>query len=356
MKRKRQLSNGHRKKREQRMKPHERIKEFGKQDWGLRSRYRGECLLKDILPEERCAELAWNHTIGRQFLREITSKDGRIQYWDIFSGKMLAIQSMGTKRLLGERLPQDINEFEPSELGIDNFHCQIKGACNRHDHKAFEEIETPGLFRGNDPDHQTRMAMRAAFAETALLSNTEPWIGDNRRKHRSVVIEWSRIKNLRGSSHDRLKAWVQLVVASKTTQVSTEYRKEQLPIRMAVCGTSARTDVRSPATFSLMPRIDGLTDILISTRTDESGSRTQQQNEQTEMLMALVPLLKEKPSDAIKQLIRMTDQIFLNPEDYDDQSIISEAEKSDLEEDIAKHRAEESLIMTQAAGVRFRRN
>ena len=244
-----------------------------------------------------CGELASNHTIGRQFLREITSKDGYIQYWDIFSGKMLAIQSMDTKKLLGERLTEDIKEFEPSKkLGIDNFHCQIRGACNRHDHKAFEEIETPGLFRDNDPDHQTRMAMRAAFAETALLSNTEPWVGDNRRKHSSVVMEWNRIKNLRDSSHDRLRAWVQLVVASKTTQVSTEYLKEQLPIRMAVCGTFAQTDVPSPATFSLMPRADGLTDILISTRADESGTRTQQQNEQTDVLMALVPLLKEKPS------------------------------------------------------------
>ena len=356
MKRKRQPSNGHRKKREQRTKPHERIKEFEKQDWGLRSRYRGECLLKDLLPDEPCTELAWNHTIGRQFLREITSKDRRIQYWDIFSGKMLAIQSMGAKKLLGERLPQDINEFKPSELGIDNFHCKIKGACNRHDHKAFEEIETPSLLRGNDPDHQTRMAIRAAFAETAFLSNTELWIYDNRRKHHSIETEWIRIKNLRDSSHDRLRAWVQLLVANKTTQVSTEYLKEQLPIRMAVCGTFARTAVRSPATFSLMPRIDGLTDILISTRTDESGTRTQQQNEQTEILMALVPLLKKKPSDAIKQLIRMTDQIFLNPEDYDDQSIISEAEKLDLEEAIAKYRAEESLTMTQGAGIRFGRN
>ena len=55
-------------------------------------------------------------------------------------------------------------------------------------------------------------------------------------------------------------------------------------------------------------------------------------------------------------MIRMTDQIFLNPEDYDDPSIMPKAEKSDLEENIAKYRAEESLKMTQAAGVRFRRN
>lgn len=47
----------------------------------------------------------------------------------------------------------------------------------------------------------------------------------------------------------------------------------------------------------------------------------------------------------------MTDQIFLNPEDYNDRSIISEAEKSDLEEDIARYRAEESRAMTQATGI-----
>ena len=110
----------------------------------------------------------WNHTIGREFLRKVTSPNGHIQYWDIFSGKMMGIQSMGGRKIPGERLPQDVTEFEPSKFGIDNFHCQIQGACNRHDHKAFETVETPKLFKGNEPDHQTRIAMRAAFAENGI--------------------------------------------------------------------------------------------------------------------------------------------------------------------------------------------
>ena len=351
MKRKSKPSSKRRKQR----KLHELLDSLGREDKILRSRYRGECLLKAILPEQPCTKLVWNHTIGREFLRKVTSKNGHIQYWDIFSGKMLGIQSMGSGKIPGEKLPQGITEFEPSKFGIDNFHCQIQGACNRHDHKAFETIETPNLFKGNDPDHQARIAMRAAFAETALLSNTESWIGDQRRKHKSVILQWQIMKNHQQNSRLRLKSWLELITNNKVCQVSTEYLKEQLPVRMTACGTFNRTDVQAPATFSLMPRNDGLTDILISTKTDESGIRTQQQNEQTERLLGIVQTLREQPSDAIKQLIRMSDQIFLNPDDYNNRSIISEAEKSDLEEDIAQYRAEESLAMSQATGVFFGR-
>ena len=85
---------------------------------------------------------------------------------------MLAIQSMGTKKLPGERLLEEINEFRPSKVGIDNIRCQIKGACNRHDHRAFEPIETPILFKSDDPDHQARMGLSAAFLEAAFLSTS----------------------------------------------------------------------------------------------------------------------------------------------------------------------------------------
>lgn len=271
-------------------KPHETINNLGKQDKCLRSRYKGECLLKGILPDEPCTKLVWNHTIGRKFLRGVTSKDGRLQYWDIFSGKILAIQSMGENKVPGERLIQEINKFEPSEFRIDNFHCQIKGACNPHDNKAFETIETPTLFDGNNPDHQSRMAMRAAFSETAFLSNIEPWIGDHKRKHGSVILPWQTTKNHQCASQLRLKSWIELVTDNKTDQVITEYMKEKLPIRMATCGTFARTDMQSPATISVMPKADGYSDILVSIRTDESGTKTQQQNDQIESLISLVQL------------------------------------------------------------------
>ena len=54
--------------------------------------------------------------------------------------------------------------------------------------------------------------------------------------------------------------------------------------------TFARTDMQSPATISVMPKADGYSDILVSIRTDESGTKTQQQNDQIESLISLVQL------------------------------------------------------------------
>ena len=312
-------------------------------------------MLKDILPNEPCTDLAWNHIIGREFLREITSKDNQILYWDQFSGKILAIQSMGTKKLPGERLLEEINEFRPSKVGIDNKRCQIKGACNRHDNKAFEQIETPILFKGDDPGHQARMSLRAAFLETAFLSTSVAWIGNRRKVNRAILMEWRILDDLRHSSLSRLRNWIDVIGNSESRQVHTEYTKESLPIRVAVCGTAAQLGGKSsPSTFSLMPRTDELTDVLISCLDTESkGYRTPEQNAEVDAVRDVVRRLKDEPAEGIRQLLRVTDQVFLNQDDYENRSIISEGEKATLEEEIARYRAREAQRVNQAAGVKF---
>ena len=337
------------------MKPHEQIAALGEWDRRFRGCYGGECLLRDILPNESCSDLSWNHIIGREFLREVKSKDNQILYWDMFSGKMLAIQSMGTNKLPGERLLEEINEFRPSKVGIDNIRCQIKGACNRHDHKAFEPIETPIQFKGDDPAHQARMSLRAAFLETAFLSTSVAWIKNWRFVNPAILREWRTLDDLRDSSQNRLSSWIDIIGNSKSRRVYTEYTKEPLPIRVAACGTAARLGVKSsPSTFSLMPRTDGLTDVLVSCLDAESrGCRTPEQDAEADAVRDVVRLLKDEPTEGIRQLLRVTDQVFLNPDDYDNRSVITEAEKVSLEEEIAGYRAKETQRVNQATGVRF---
>ena len=78
--------------------------------------------------------------------------------------------------------------------------------------------------------------------------------------------------------------------------------------------------------------IDGLTDVLISCLDAESkGCRTPEQNAEIDAVRDVVRLLKEEPAEGIRQLLRVTGQVFLNPDDYENRSVISEAEKASLE-------------------------
>ena len=162
---------------------------------------------------------------------------------------------------------------------------------------------------------------------------------------------------MRDSSLKRLSSWKDVIVNSKSRRVHTEYTKEPLPIRMAVCGTAARLGVKSsPSTFSLMPRTDGLTDVLISCLDTESkGYRTTEQDAEADAVRDVVRLLKDEPTEGIRQLLRVTDQVFLNPDDYDNRSVITEAEKASLEAEIAGYRAKETRRVNQATGVKFRK-
>ena len=258
-------------------------------------------------------------------------------------------------KTLGRKLVQDIKDFKYSKFGIDDLRCSIKGACNPHDHAAFEAIETPQRLDATNPNHQAIMAMRAAFVETAFLSNTIPWIANRRRRHRSILLELMRIESLKDSSQERLRAWIKLITEDRTNEVLTEHRIEKFPIRMAACGTYAHTKSVSPESISIMPRTDGMTDILISTRAGATRYRTKQETENLEGQLELIELLKERPSEGIKRLMRITDQIFLNPEQYEGASALSEKDKLNLEEDIAGFRATESLSPNPPTEVRRHR-
>ena len=125
--------------------PNEEIEEFREWDIDFRSNYRGPCLLRTVHPATPCNIKSWNHIVGEKFLSLVAPK-GKVLYWDIFSGRMLAIQSMVMGKL-GRKLVDEITDFKPDPIGIVNDpRCQIKGSCNHHDNKAFERIETPFIF------------------------------------------------------------------------------------------------------------------------------------------------------------------------------------------------------------------
>ena len=158
----------------------EAIKKLAKWDKQLRFGYRGDCLLKDYAPTVDCTKWGGNHIVGETFL-SLIAQESHVLYWDIFSGRMLALQSMIDGKT-GRKLPQEISDIRPHCVGIaSDPRCQIRGACNIHDTKAFELVETPQLFKAHDHEHQAIIGMSAAFSEAAFLSNAAQWIGNRTR-------------------------------------------------------------------------------------------------------------------------------------------------------------------------------
>ena len=335
--------------------PNEELEEFREWDIEFRSNYRGPCVLKDIDPATTCNYRSWNHIIGEKFLSEIAPK-GKVLYWDIFSGKMLGIQSM-VKGKLGRKLVHEITDFKPVLIGIVNDpRCQIKGACNYHDNQAFRLIETPSLFDAKNRQHQATIGMRAAFAETAFLSNSEQWLSSKHRgKPKPIYLEYLRIKNSLSHSLTRLRGWISTVRRNAPEELETVYWTERLPITIAACGTSIRDGIYSAPTINVMPRTDGETDILISTRHNDTKELNDRDAAEIERLTNIIKSVKSDPATGIEMLIRTMDQVFLNPEEYNDNSVITEEGRTSLRNGIASYRAEESLRMNQESGISFRR-
>ena len=332
--------------------PNEEINEFREWDIEFRSNYKGSCLLKSIDPSTRCNIRSWNHIVAETFLSLITTKD-KVLYWDIFSGKMLAIQSMVNGKL-GRRMVQEIADFKPNLIGIVNdSRCQIKGSCNHHDNKAFELIETPLKFNAGNRQHQTIIGMRAAFAEAAFLANTKQWLkGRVRGKPRAVYLAFLKIGDSRKQSVARLEEWISTVERNALDEVQTTYWTERLPIAIAACGTSNRNDSYSAPTINLMPRMDGDTDILISTRANDTKGQENKDVAEIERLTNIIKSLKDEPARGIELLIRTIDQVFLNPEQFNDNRILTEEERTVLKEGISRYRAEEFQRTNQLASAK----
>ena len=333
--------------------PNEEINVFREWDIEFRSIYKGSCLLKSIDPSGHCNVRSWNHIVGEKFLSLITTKN-KVLYWDIFSGKMLAIQSMANGQL-GRRMVQEIEEFKPDLIGIVNDpRCQIKGSCNYHDNKAFELIETPLKFDARNEEHQAIIGMRAAFAEAAFLSNTEQWLKVRARgRPKAVSIAHHKIAGEQNQSTTRLQDWIDIVERNSIDEVQTIHRIEELPIPMAACGTSNRDHSYLAPTINLMPRTDGKTDILISTLTKGTKEQKGKELDEIERLMNIIESLKGDPARGIEMLIRTIDQVFLNPEKFNDDSILAKEESDALKGGIAKYRAEEFQRTNQPANIPF---
>lgn len=183
--------------------------------------------------------------------------------------------------------------------------------------------------------------MRAAFAEAAFLSNAERWLaGQVRGKPRTILLEYQKIKHARGLSLTKLQEWIGTVQRRTLDEVETMYWTERLPIGIAVCGTSTRRGFYSAPTINIMPRIDGKTDILISTRYNGTEERSASDVAEVERLGDVIKSIKSNPATGIEALIRTVDQVFLNPEEYNDDSIMTDRERTSLREGIARYRAE----------------
>lgn len=268
----------------------------------------------------------------------------------MFSGKVLAIQSM-IKGELGKKLVHEITEFEPVPIGVVNDpRCQIKGACNRHDKRAFELIETPILFDARNEQHQVILGMRAAFAESAFLANAERWLAVRTRgRPRTINREFRKIQIALKQSTARLQNWIDIANRKATEEVRTTQWTELLPIPLAACGTSNRDSSSSAPTISLMPRLDGRTDVLISTLAKEAGEQYDKDAVEVERLIDIVKCLKNDPARGIESLIRITDQVFLNPEKFEDDSTLTDSEREALKKGIAVYRTEEFQRITGTA-------
>ena len=111
------------------MDTNERLRGYGEDDDGLRTSYRGECLLRAAHVGVECSGLAGNHIEGKQYLLTI-AKDGGVIHWDVYGGKRFALDSMDSETgTLGATKPWNMKSFPARLVGIDSPPCKIQGAC-----------------------------------------------------------------------------------------------------------------------------------------------------------------------------------------------------------------------------------
>ena len=102
-------------------------------------------------------------------------------------------------------------------------------------------------------------------------------------------------------------------------------------------------------------RTDGKTDILISTQTKGTKEQKGKELDEIERLMNIIESLKGDPARGIEMLVRTIDQVFLNPEKFNDDSILTKEERASLKGGIAKYRAEEFQRTNRSAKAPFAR-
>ena len=306
----------------------------------FRTAYKGPCLISS-LPHEPDHDYINNcHQIGEKFLSLIAPK-GFMYHWRSFSPYTIGFQTRHESGgMVGYQLPWDIEAIPKEKTGPNGPFIKTQSACHYHDNKIFEKIDDPAKFDPKDPHTRYLLGLRPTVNKVALARGTQQWVG-SRGKNASFITEGLKDLGMKENLLSKeLQAWLKIRQDSSWNRIAGHHEVVRSRVRMAATGMVCNDTYQAFTTFTILPRLeDGNLDVIVAYRklTPLNRARRAQQENALQQLTDITALLERDPARAIMEIMQLTDQLYVCPQDYDNPEILYEEDRRAIDRAAAEN-------------------
>ena len=298
--------------------------------WGA---YKGPCLIPKLPNEKDCDQMNNCHVIGEQFLSIITT-NGHMYYWEIYSPYRVAVLTVHEDGgMLGYNLPWEIDVLGHTKVGPNQQACKIQCACHNHDHSVFFVADNPESFEPTDRNVQYRLGLRVMISLVALAEGTQIWARNYGTKSQFETIGIEDIENAKVRLTLELDHWLRIREQNSLTEIGGYHKRIRTSIRIAACGIVQGDSAITFATFTILPRkMNKELDLVLSYRRLPKSAIIQRIEQKTliETIKLTFNLLSIDPIQGIAGFMKLSNYLFVCPEDYDNPNIANEQDHQRL--------------------------
>ena len=314
-----------------------------------------ECLIpEDAFIKHNCMNNC--HVIGGKFLELIANQKGQVLLWPTSARSItrlvLAEFEKQTKR--SRRRQIQVVQYAPVTRSKSNKDCKFTFACKDHDNKVFKPADSVQGFDPNNSETQFKLGLRTMAAYNAWYKGHKKWAREELRIHPDTIIllkqhpylnsalealtEWgARHTSVGAQLESEINRWQNAYLQSAWNQAISEIREVPLRPRLAAAGIQNGSGFH--VTVTILPTTDSTSLIIATTLQDNTKplplsqqrrAATREVANEWEQRFANQP-----PEQWLPELSEFSEFLYVSPDDYKDNKIVSEDARRSIEKEIA---------------------
>ena len=317
-----------------------------------------ECLIPRIKGELPHDDMRNCHIISEGYLKRIkktVKKQDQILAWPISAstiGRLLLTKAKsGQVQSLSDLR---IEKYSPILMGTNDRRVKYTYACGYHDNKVFDVIDNVNNFNPNNPETQFILSFRTILAYAVLLKAHKQLAQNEFKKDSSIdqiLMQYPQLQpsaasmafklnrkltNTSKQYENFLQDWQKAYIDGYVEKITSYATTARTKLRIA--GTGIKTNGRHQIAVTILPSEKNYSCTIIVT-TLEPGKTTKwpmefellsKVHQEAERVKDLVQ--NQQPSEWLEWLLELGwEFIYISPDDYYNNNIITEEERNSLE-------------------------
>ena len=298
------------------------------------------------------------HVIAEPRLDLIANERGEVLCWPTSTRSIgrVAQKAISQRHFKTNPPAITIEQYEPVPRSKNHKDCKFTFACHNHDDRVFKPSDSVKRFNSKDSETLFKLGLRTTAAYTAWYRGHKMWSQHDFKEDRylrkvlsdypslqsacDAISEWGTQETSAGRNLEKeMVRWQTAYQESAWHRATSEIREIKPLLRLAATGIPGQQDC--PVVMTILPTANGDCLFVATVLEDETRApwltqrrrRTAAQQVAQKWAKSLTEL---RPVEWLPKLAQQCEFLYVSPQDYKNDEIITSHERSEIEQAIAK--------------------